>query len=375
MKLNIKEIIRKIKFLQTASLFKIDGSRKKYPKVIQLPITYNCNAACVMCNIWKMDHSGEMSIEEFAKYMQDPIFREVEAVGINGGEPSLIFNLYEYTDEILKLPCLKSLNIISHGLSSKLLFKQIEKIYKRCKSKGVKFHVSISLDGVGEIHSTVRGRKKAFEKTKVTIDEIIRNQDKYCDSYDIGCTIIKQNIDYLIQLDTFSKKQGYNIKYRLGIENKRIESDKLREQFSVIYNPLRQCAKEFFHYQMAEAKDLHSQFKNFAIFDWLCSSNPKRLLGCAWKDEGITLDAKGALYYCAVASKSIGNLRKANGESIFFDAKNIEYRKDIITNNCNKCIHDYHGQPEFRNLMIFLKNQFFEKNAMQIYKIKARLVF
>ncbi len=362
----------KIKFFRTSALFRIDGSKKKYPKVIQLPITYNCNAACVMCNIWQMDHSGEMTVEEFSKFMKDPIFKEVEVVGINGGEPSLVPNLYEYAEEILKLPSLKSLNIISHGFSPKPLFKQVEKIYESCKSKGINFHIAISLDGVGVVHDTVRGKDNVFEKTKSTIDEIIRNQSKYCDSYDIGCTIVKQNIDYLIELDTFAKTRDYNIRFRLGIDNKRIESDKLRDQYSVIYSPLRQSAKEFFHYQISQSKSLSNQFKNFAIFYWLNSSTPKRLLGCAWKDEGITLDARGELYYCAVASESIGSLRKENGEKIFFDKKNIEYRKGIINNSCDGCIHDYHGQPELKSILVFFKNIFFERYAMHLYKIRIR---
>lgn len=367
-------IAKALRFLQTSSCRPIDGSKKKYPKVIQLPITYNCNARCVMCNIWQMDHSGEATVEEFAKFMQDDIFKKVEAVGINGGEPSLVPNLFEYADEILKLPSLKSLNIISHGFSPKPLFKNIEKIYSACKEKGINFHVAISLDGVGEIHDIVRGRPHVFEKTTETIDEIIKNQHKYCDSYDIGCTIVSQNIAYLIELDTYAKSKNYNIKYRLGIDNKRIESDKLRDQYSVIYSPLRQSAKEFFHYQMSQTKDLANRFKYYSIFSWLNSKNPQRMLGCTWKDEGITLDARGELYYCAVASDSIGSLRKEKGEKIFFDDKNIEYRKSIIKNNCDGCIHDYSGQPEFKNVLKFLSDTFKDRLTMKLYQWKLRFM-
>jgi len=367
-------IAKALRFLQTSSFTPIDGSKKKYPKVIQLPITYKCNSRCVMCNIWQMDHSGEATVEEFAKFMQDDIFKEVEAVGINGGEPSLVPNLFKYVDEILKLPSLKSLNIISHGFSPKPLFKNLEKIYASCKAKGISFHVSISLDGVGEVHNNVRRRPKVFEKTISTIDEIIANQSKYCDSYDIGCTIVKQNIDYLIELDTYAKSKNYNIKYRLGIDNKRIESDKLRDQYSVIYSPLRQSAKEFFHYQMTQTRDLADKFKYYSIFMWLNSKIPKRMLGCAWKDEGITLDSRGELYYCAVASKSIGSLRRGKGEEIFFDDKNIEYRKSIIKNNCDGCIHDYSGKPEFKNIWKFLLDTFKDRFSMKLYEIKVRFM-
>ena len=219
----------------------------------------------------------------------------------------------------------------------------------------------------------VRG-KRVFHKTISTIDEIIKNQYKYCDTYNLGCTVINKNINNLIELDTYSKKKKYNIKFRLGIDNKRIESDKLRKQYSVIYSPLKQSAKEFFHYQISESKDLVSRFKYFAIFYWLNLETPKRLLGCIWKDEGVTLDSRGELYYCAVASESIGSLRKEKGSDIFFKKKNIEYRKSIINNNCNNCIHDYTGQPELKDSLKFILETLRNRFTMKMYELKVKYI-
>jgi len=371
---NLYKGLKLLRFIQLSRWSKIDGSSKTYPKVIQLPITYNCNSKCVMCNIWQMDHKGEAKVEEFATFMQNDIFKEVISVGINGGEPSLVPNLYEYADEILKLPSIKALNIISHGFSPTPLFNNLEKIYQSCKQKGVHFHVAISLDGVGEIHDLVRGRPNVFAKTIATINTIIAEKGKYCDSYDIGCTVVQQNIDYLNQLDVFAKQHNYNIKFRLGIDNKRIESDKLRDQYTVIFSSLRQSAKEFFHSKFYSSKDVWDKFKYFSIFTWLNSSNPKRLMGCAWKDEGITLDARGELYYCAVASDSLGTLRRKSGSEIFFSEKNISYRKDIINNSCDGCIHDYGGKPELRNVLVFLWALFSQRYAMKIYRLKSKFI-
>ena len=367
-------IAKSLRFLQTSSLTKIDGSKKKYPKVIQLPITYRCNSRCLMCNVWKMDTSDEAEISEFSRFIKDDLFKKVESVGINGGEPTLVSNIDEYAKEILKLPSLKSLNIISHGFNTNRALRAFQKIYSACKGKGVDFHVSISLDGAGKIHDDVRQIPNGFMKTASTIDELIKNQNKYCDSYDVACTVVKQNIDNLMELDAYAKSKNYNIKYRLGIENKRIESDKLKEQYSVVYSPLKQNAKEFFHYQMFQAKGLSDKFKYYAIFYWLNSKNPKRLLGCSWKDEGVTLDARGELYYCAVASESIGSLRKNKGEGIFFNKKNIKYRESIIKNSCSGCIHDYAGQTKLNNVWKFLKDIFKSKIAMKVYEIKIKFI-
>ena len=362
------------RFLQRSTISKIDGSEKKYPKVIQLPITYKCNSKCVMCHIWKMASSNEAKPDEFGQFIQSSIFKEVHSVGVNGGEPSLVSQLPEYTKEILNLPKLKNLNVISNGFCKKSLLESLEKIYDQCRKKGVKFHVSISLDGYSEIHDAVRGVPGVFKKTISTLDEMIENKHKYFDSYDVGCTVVMQNINHLMALDNYAKSKNYHIKYRLGIENKRIESHKFVDQFSVLSSPFRQTAKEFFHYQMSQSKSFEDKFKYFSIFSWLDSTKPKRFLGCTWKDEGITMDSRGELYYCAVASESIGSLRNGNGESIFFDEKNINYRKKIIINSCDGCIHDYSGKPELKHVLHFLKELLFQRTAMTLYRLRAWLL-
>jgi len=365
-------LFKALRLIQQSSLYKIDGSKKQYPKVIQLPLTYNCDSKCVMCNIWKMDHSHEADASEFSVFMQNDLFKEVESVGINGGEVSLIPNLVDYVEEILKLPSIKHLNIISNGFRKKVLLDSASKIYKHCQEKGVSFHIAISLDGVEKIHDDVRGVNNAFKKATSTIDDIIKNQHLYCDSYDIGCTVISQNVDYLIQLDSYAKEKKYNIKYRLGIENLRIESNKLVEQFSVVYNDERQAAMEFFHYKYSETtlSDLKVKFKYFSIFYWLKEATPRRLLGCHWKDEGVTLDSRGELYYCAVKSKSIGSLRAQSGEDIFFKTENITYRSSLVEDSCDSCIHDYHGKPALKDLIVFFKSLFMDRLTMKLYKLK-----
>ena len=168
-------------FLSTLKLIPIKGAGKKYPKVIQLPITYFCNARCVMCDVWNMDHSGELTPQELKEVLSDPIFKKVEGVGINGGEPSLIKNLDEYAAVIIdQCPKLKSLNIISHGFHTSRLLALLKSIYLLCNKKGISFHVSVSLDGYGEIHDRVRGIPGVFKKTFETINKIKTNMPLSC---------------------------------------------------------------------------------------------------------------------------------------------------------------------------------------------------
>ena len=56
--------LKALQFIRNTTILRIDGSMKKYPKVIQLPITYRCNSRCLMCNVWKMDTTDEAEILE-----------------------------------------------------------------------------------------------------------------------------------------------------------------------------------------------------------------------------------------------------------------------------------------------------------------------
>ncbi len=360
-------VIQVLSFLKNAKLIRVSGLRKRYPRVIQLPITYRCNSRCVMCNIWKMDWSNEMDLHNFKTALKSNLFKKVVAVGINGGEPSFVKQLPEYTDAILQLPKLKSLNIISHGFNQKMLLPKLKDIYARCRKAGIKFHVSISLDGIGEIHNKVRGLD-IFKITSSTINEINNNRTEYCDSFDCGCTVIQQNVDYLKELDAYCKSKGVKIKYRLGISNKRIESNKILDEFSVFNKQGAQSAKEFFYTRIGVEKSLYNKFKYFAIYYFLQNNYSGRLLGCMWKDNGVTLDSRGNLYYCAVESERIGNILTDDGEKVFFSKKNITYRKSIVDNKCNTCIHDYAGKPELKNIYPFFMEVLFKNYITGIYK-------
>lgn len=355
--------------LRSSKVFKITGRKKKLPKVLQLPITTKCNSKCVMCNIPNMDSSDELNVGDFKMCISDPVFKEIEGVGINGGEPSLVKDIVERAEILLEdLPKLKHLNIISNGFLTDRLLTKLQKIYNACKKKSVKFHVAISLDGVADIHDSVRGVPGVFAKTINTIREI-KIPEKYCDSYDVGCTVVQQNVHHLSQLYNFAQKNDIKIKFRLGIPNKRIESQLKLQEYSIWRDKgFLQSAKEFFYMQYRFATNLVEKYKYFAIFRFLAIPNSKRILGCSWQDKGITMDPKGNIYYCAVESKSLGNLKSNNGLELFFCKDNIKYREEIIMTKCDMCIHDYSGDIRLGDFMLFLKELISERVKMRTFK-------
>jgi sulfatase maturation enzyme AslB (radical SAM superfamily) len=232
----------------------------------------------------------------------------------------------------------------------------------------------VSLDGYGEIHDKVRGIPKVFKKTFETIKEIKANRSLYCDSFDVGCTVISQNVNYLEQLNAFAKKIEIQIKFRMGIENKRIESEKLFPSFSGFNGKGLFSSKTFFYSQYKNSKTISDKFKYFSIFNSINNGRSKRLMGCNWKNQGITLDSRGNIYYCAVESECIGNLKNTPGEKIFFDEAHLKYRESIVQNKCDSCVHDYYGNPEIKNFLIFVFQVLHERFWAKIYAFKLRFM-
>ncbi|MDB3916497.1 radical SAM protein [Alphaproteobacteria bacterium] len=366
---------RLVQFYQISRLLEVTFTKSdqlKLPTSVQLPITNRCNSRCEMCDVWQMDTSGEMDINEFKQVLTDPIFSQVKSVGINGGEPTLVLNISQYAQALCKLPRLRYLSIITHGFNTERALRSIAQIKKVCEEADVKFHVSVSLDGVGEVHNKVRNVPDVFEKTLATILAIKRDISSYCDTFDVACTVVKSNIHELPDLEAFSDLHDLPIKYRLGISNKRIGSDKLIDQFSVVSDQqYKMSAVEFFHWQTIKASSLTEKFKYYAIFDWLQSTQPSRLLGCVWKDQGITLGPRGDLYYCAVASDCLGSLREASGIELYADPKNLRHRKDIVSNSCDQCIHDYGGPITILSYLKFIKFLVKNRFSLKLYKFKS----
>ncbi len=334
--------------------FRLDYNKKKYPQILQFPITNKCNSRCVMCNIYTLDSKNEMTLEDFKEIIQDDIFREIEVVGINGGEPFLYPYLIEIVKELMKKNKLKSLNIISNGFLTDMILEKLKIIYSICKKNKIFFHVSFSLDGYQDVHDAVRGVPGAFEKTMKTIEVIEGNREFYCDTYDLGCTVVRQNVAYLVELDSFLKKRSLPIKYRLGIENERLYNKEKTVSYSVLEDfESKQAAIEFFYSQIYKESSIYGKFKYYAIFSYLADQAPRKL-GCDWRTRGVTLDSRGHVYYCAVKSPCIANLKLENGK-VFFSKNSLEIKSRIIEKECMHCIHDYYGKPKLKDVLQFVK--------------------
>jgi MoaA/NifB/PqqE/SkfB family radical SAM enzyme len=139
-----------------------------FPPKLQLTITYACNSRCKRCNIWKIyqEHpekiKEELSLEHYEVLFKD-YGKDLKWLSITGGEPTLHRHLVDIVALAKQYGDLEIVSFPTNGLLPSILEERVRQML----ALGVSPHVSVSLDGLGEVYERVRGirggDKKAIE--------------------------------------------------------------------------------------------------------------------------------------------------------------------------------------------------------------------
>lgn len=338
------------------------GIRRK-PRVLQMPITSKCNSRCVTCNIWKYREKTDINPDELRDVLSHTFFSEVRGVGLNGGEPTLHPRFADVVKAVLILPKLKSITLISNCINSEKILSLLKEIYSLCKDKGVLLHLQISLDGIGNVHNNVRGINISFDRTITTIKELYSHRTEYVDSFDIGCTISCQNVDYLAQFDEYISEYDIPVYYHLAVPNKRIHNFD-DAPFSVLNDRhATQMAKEFFYIKSVNACSLIEKIRYTLIYLYLAGKTTKRMFLCDYLYQDITIDERLNTFLCATASDQVGNLKK--------NIPSYKEYNELVSKtkqHCNSCIH-YANYPNLRGLWTYFRYKFSTWKWLSKYKI------
>jgi len=129
-----------------------------------IDVTYRCNSRCLMCSIWKSPPQAELTTAQFDAVLSDPLFRTVERLMISGGEPTLRSDLLELVTVFLKrMPSLAALSLITNGLAPERVVAVYGDIARLCAERGIRLSISVSLDGIGEVHDEgIQGLHHSF---------------------------------------------------------------------------------------------------------------------------------------------------------------------------------------------------------------------
>lgn len=179
------------------------------PTSIALLLTERCNARCIHCDIWKnRGKEDRPSREQWQTLLDDlRVWLGPVQVTFSGGEALL----NPLTIDLVQHASSKGLfvELLTHGFWEDQ--KKIELLVAARPAR-----VTISLDGVGAMHNTVRGREGFFDKTARTI-ETLRWMRKASDSpltIRLKTVIMKQNLTDVCNVARFAQRHQLEVFYQ-----------------------------------------------------------------------------------------------------------------------------------------------------------------
>lgn len=334
------------------------GNGLQKPVVINFNANDICNSKCTMCNIWTRKKDTEISPDEFAQILSDPLYSEVKHIGVTGGEPTLRDDLPALYDAACRtLPNLKGMSSITNAIRAKDVIQRLEEAAAICTKYGKSFSVMVSLDGYGEMHDKVRGREGNFESALQVIRHFKNNTNI---PVTVGCTITKDNVWYVEDLWDFLREEGIYGRFRVAEYIQRLYNDDLTDKIRAFDEDEKYHLALFFKkIELVYEQDPMYQRTYRSIHQMLLGG--KRKIACPYQSEGIVLDCRGNIAYCAPKSDLVGNGLETSSWQIYQD--NIAARNAILDHDCESCIHDYHAPATKKETQEFV-NRVFWKNMI-----------
>lgn len=133
-----------------------------WPRFLTHTVTFACNARCVMCDSWRKDTTGELSLGEIeAIYRQLP---PMDMVRLTGGEPFVRPDLPEIARLALQWLRPLCLHVTTNGFLS-------DRIVRFCETRdrATPLRLLVSIDGPPESHDAIRGHPGAFRAAMDTL--------------------------------------------------------------------------------------------------------------------------------------------------------------------------------------------------------------
>jgi MoaA/NifB/PqqE/SkfB family radical SAM enzyme/polysaccharide pyruvyl transferase WcaK-like protein len=328
-----------------------------YPTVLNLLVNDICNSRCQMCMVWKQKKDKEFSPGELELILTDPLFEDLEYIGVSGGEPTLRQDLPEIFRVIAgKQSLRRGTGIITNAILEDRAIQQIEASASVCRSRGVRFNVMVSLDGIGKIHDTIRGREGNYQSAL----EVIRYFTHQTDiPITIGCTVTTDNVWHVDEVFDFCKREGITGRFRVAEFIDRLHN---QHETRAIRNfsDQERCHLGLFFAKVERAEPGKSQRRRtYRNIRKMLLDGEGRTVRCHWQSTAVTLDCRGSLFYCAPHSPMLGDCLETSARKIYL--KNIGKRRSILKNHCSHCIHDYGSTETLREWLEMEKEKYWRE--------------
>jgi len=292
------------------------------PLFLDYAVTWRCNSRCVMCDTWKSGRNDpvsgapELSVEELDHILKrDAEFlAAIKKVGITGGEPFLRPDLADLVRALhARLPRAR-MSLVSNGLLTERILKTLGEI----RSFFPELVFSVSLDGVGQVHDTVRGVPGAYDKALATI----KGAQELGFTVTSGMTISEINHDQIAPLSGMLGRLGVdfscNLQERGANFHNRGQADGLSpEQRAKVRQDLARFSHHFYMDNVRQQLD-----------------GARRTLPCYSGYTSYFLTPFGGVAVCNLLGEPLGNLRETGFRDIADAPETWQRREELAGCTC-----------------------------------------
>lgn len=170
---------------------------KRYPSNIIFFVTSRCNSECRTCfyHYKNTKEEDELKLDEIVEISRKSKF--VPFLSISGGEPFLREDLPEICIAFYENSSTTVFDIPTNCQNTELIVRSLARIAAGCPDSILQ--LDMSLDGLGELHDEIRGRRGSFARFNECYHELVKLKQKY------------RNIRLKINI-TYSKFNQKNVK-------------------------------------------------------------------------------------------------------------------------------------------------------------------
>ena len=307
------------------------------PREFMFPVTYRCNARCVMCNIWRLPKKKEISLQQIEQLLSDELFRGIQAINITGGEPTLREDLIQIVHALIdKLPKLKKITLTTNALDTGRVTKSCTEIAEVSNKYGIDFLIEASLDGIGKTHDTVRNVPDAFRKVSETIFKIKELSGRKHFRLGVNTVISPINLRDAPNVSEWCKQRDINAFFTVASIAENYYSNVGESENLKIKDEDEKYLIEFLQKLVEEKSVLNFLAYYYHDLIRMIRDDQQRTTPCVFALDAFILDAYGDIYYC-MYGKKIGNCLRRSCSDIYFDPQNLAHRQEIIRNKCPRC--------------------------------------
>jgi len=312
------------------------GISRRPPQTVYWIQHTDCNLNCPMCNVpqtpLKEEKQKWISTSRIKTIVNEIADMGVVNFGVSGGEPLMDKNrLFEVLETAAKR------SIYTHFGSNGILLN--EEIFKRYDDLGVG-HISLSADGIGDVHDRIRGRKGVWEKGVLKSLRAFKKVKPENIWLKINSVISNDNIDNLPDLVRFIAKEGHVVfiqpfdpcAYNFLTKNKdaRIANERFPqwippERFSLLNDTIDELIdiEKENPGTLLNDRDHLEAIRRYFTFDILDKPTP-----CTIAFKNLWIKSNGNVGYCNYGL--VGNLKNESLEELWNCDKMIKIRKRML---------------------------------------------